>query len=280
MRISTQAKPAARKKGRSATRSGASPLSRSARVMKLGGIIRYLGVACLLGVLVAGLVWFDPRAKVQQFAGRPIKHVDIESEFIHLSDHQLQTIVAEYVTGTFLDVDIVGLKARLEKNPWVDRVSVSRQWPEKLVVRVTEQQPIARWGTDAFLNLRGDIIRVESTPLLQHLPKLSGDDRYAVDVMRQYLRAGKLLGQHDLELMAVELDATLAWTLTLSGGTTIVLGREQLLERLQAVIAAKNTVLADHFDQVKNLDMRYHNGFAVGWKEEGESPIAMLSPGG
>lgn len=279
MRVSTRAKPVARKKGRSATRSGASPLSRSARVMKLGSIFRFLGVLSLLGIMVAGLVWFDPRAKVQQFAGRPIKHVDIESEFIYLSDQQLQAIVADYVTGTFLDVDIAGLKARLETNPWVDRVSVSRQWPEKLVVRVTEQQPIARWGTDAFLNLRGDIIRVEPTPLLRHLPKLSGEDRYAVDVMRQYLRAGKLLGQHGLELAAVELDATLAWTLTLSGDTTIVLGREQLLERLQAVIAAKNTVLANHFDKVKNLDMRYHNGFAVGWKDEGKNPIAMLTPG-
>lgn len=276
MPVSARTKSSAQKKGRSAKRSGASPLSRSARVMKLGGLFRFLGVLSLFGVIVAAVAWFDPRAKVQQFAGRPIKHVDIESEFIYLTDQQVQTIVADYVTGTFLDVDIAGLKARLEKNPWVDRVSVSRQWPEKLVVRVTEQQPIARWGTDAFLNLRGDIIRIESTPLLRHLPKLSGEDRYAVDVMRQYLRAGKLLGQHGLELKAVELDSTLAWTLTLSGDTTIVLGREQLLDRLQAVIAAKTTVLADHFDQVKNMDMRYHNGFAVGWKNEDASPIAML----
>lgn len=267
-------------KRRAGKSTGASRRTRSGVVTGLlARVVPFLGVASLLCMVAAALIWFDPRAKVQQFAGRPIKHVDIESEFIYLDAQQLETVVADHVTGTFLDVDIVALKARLEENPWVDRVSVSRQWPEKLVIRVIEQQPIARWGEHGFLNLRGDIIRIEPAPQLQHLPKLSGNDRYAADVMRQYLRVGKLLGQHGLELVAVELDDTLAWTLTLEGGTTIALGREQLLERLQAVMAAKETVLADHFEQIQNLDMRYRSGFAVAWKENANGSVAMMAPG-
>lgn len=232
-----------------------------ARVVVLGGV---------LGSVAIALVWFNPQQKIEQLTHRPINAVQIEGSFRYLSKQSTEEVVEQLVSGSFLDLDIAELKRELEKNPWVDSVSVAREWPDKLVVKVVEQQPIARWGEKGFLNMRGDIVHIEKATKIDALPFFKGDDVYAKEIMQQYLSMGKLLSQSDLELAAVDLDPTLAWTLTLSNGITIKLGRDRLWEKLQYLLTAKKGMLGDNFDKVQDIDMRYPGGFAVAWKESSD----------
>lgn len=251
--------------------SGASRVAPKRRVKGCVGYFRSVVKFLVSGLVVASVVgafyWFNPREKITQVTGRPISQVQIEGSFQYFSKAEAQRVISDHVKGSFLDLDIVALKNVLELNPWVDRVVVAREWPEKLIVRIHEQQPIARWGKSALLNMRGDIIRVKNTSELQHLPSLGGDDRYAKEVMQQYLRVGKLLAQSDLALTSVELDDTLAWQLTLDSGATVKLGRDRLLEKLQYLVTARRGALNKSFDNVRSVDMRYQSGFSVAWKE-------------
>jgi len=238
------------------------------------GRYRYVG-SIMLKVLLAGSVfggafaafwYFDPQAKLQQFTHRPIKEVQIEGAFQFISADSLQEQIELYVQGSFLELELTDLKQQLEKNPWIDTVAIARVWPDKLIVKVVEQQPIAQWGRKGFLNMRGDIVEVEKTTKIQALPLLQGDDRYAQEIMGQYLRIGKLLAQQDMLLAAVELDDTRAWTLTLQSGMTIKLGRDRLWEKLQYLLTAKSGDLGKDFEKIQLVDMRYPSGFAVTWK--------------
>lgn len=266
---SAQPNKATRPSGRAA-RSGAT----RARG-KIGfGHYRYFGSVMLKTLMVAGLfagiitaVWyFDPREKLQEFTHRPIKQVQIEGSFQFISSEVLQRQIELYVKDSFLELELGDLKRQLEQNPWIDTVAIARVWPDKLIVRVVEQQPIAQWGKKGFLNMRGDIVEVEKTTKIQALPLLQGNDRYAQEIMGQYLRIGKLLAQQDLVLAAVELDDTRAWTLTLQSGITIKLGRERLWEKLQYLLTAKSGELGKEFHNIQLVDMRYPSGFAVTWK--------------
>lgn len=229
-------------------------------------MLKALLVAGLLGGIVTGIWYFNPREKLQQFAHQPIKQVQIEGTFQFISSEALQRQIELYVKGSFLELELGDLKQKLEQNPWVDTVAIARVWPDKLIVRVVEQQPIAQWGKKGFLNMRGDIVEVEKTTKIQALPLLQGNDRYAQEIMGQYLRIGKLLAQQDLMLAAVELDDTRAWTLTLQTGITIKLGRERLWEKLQYLLTAKRGELGKDFHNIQLVDMRYPSGFAVTWK--------------
>lgn len=242
---------------------------------KIGfGRYRYLGSVMLKTLLMAGLfggiitaVWyFNPQEKLQQFAHRPIKQVQIEGAFQFISSEVLQRRIELYVKDSFLGLELSDLKQKLEQNPWIDSVAIARVWPDRLIVRVVEQQPIAQWGKKGFLNMRGDIVEVEKTTKIHALPLLQGDDRYAQEIMGQYLRVGKLLAQQDLVLAAVELDDTRAWTLRLQSGITIKLGRERLWEKLQYLLTAKSGELGKDFHNIQLVDMRYPSGFAVTWK--------------
>lgn len=261
------------KAARSASRVARSGATRARGKIGLGRF-RYLGSVMLKTLLLAGLfggiitaVWyFNPQEKLQQFTNRPIKEVQVEGAFQFISSDVLQRQIEVYVKESFLELELNDLKQKLEQNPWIDTVAIARVWPDKLIVRVVEQQPIAQWGKKGFLNMRGDIVEVEKTTKIQALPLLQGDDRYAQEIMGQYLRIGKLLAQQNLVLTAVELDDTRAWTLRIQSGVTIKLGRERLWEKLQYLLTAKSGELGKDFENIQLVDMRYPSGFAVTWK--------------
>lgn len=262
-KANANARPARVRKGASRVAASASDARRFAFLL---GLLKVVVLAGVLGSVATALVWFDPQAKVAQLTHRPINAIQIEGSFRYLSKQATEKVVEQLVSGSFLDLDINQLKDELEQNPWVDSVAVAREWPDKLIVRVVEQQPIARWGEKGFLNMRGDIVHIEKTTKIDALPSFNGDDSQARQMMQQYVSMGKLLAQSELELAAVELDETLAWTLTLDSGITIKLGRDRLWEKLQHLLVAKNGALGESFDKVQNIDMRYPGGFAVAWK--------------
>lgn len=231
-------------------------------------------VAIAVAALLTFILRFNPQDKLHEYTHRPIKQVQIEGSFQYIEKEELQGAVELYVKDSFLRLDLNQLKQQLERHAWIDTVAVARIWPDRLVVRVVEQQPIARWGAKGFLNMRGDIIEVEKTTKIQSLPLLHGDDRDAREIMGQYLRMGKLLAQQDLVLGAVELDRTRSWTLTLQSGLTIKLGRDRLWEKLHNLLAAKNGELGKRFEQIQIVDMRYPGGFAVRWKEPADARVA------
>jgi len=237
-------------------------------------LLKVLFIVGLLGGCLAAYWHFDPKSKLQEFTHRPIKEVQIEGVFQFISAEILQEQIELYVKGSFLQLELADLKSQLEQNPWIDTVAIARVWPDKLIVKVVEQQPIAQWGKKGFLNMRGDIVEVEKTTKIQALPLLQGEDRYAQEIMSQYLRIGKLLSQQDMALAAVELDDTRAWTLTLQSGITIKLGRDRLWEKLQYLLAAKNGDLGKDFNKIQVVDMRYPGGFAVTWRAEADQYVA------
>lgn len=230
-----------------------------------------VAAACALAVGV--FLWVEPAAYIQKLANRPIAGVTIEGRFAYVTEQRVQELLTGHVADNFLNMDMAKLKDFVEQDPWIDKVSVSRQWPDRLVVRIEEQQPIARWGQHAFVNMRGDIIDVGNNNALVHLPLLHGSDRYANDVMQQYVQIARLLAPTSLDLEAVHLDDTLSWTLRLEGDVIVRIGRDQVFEKLQRFLDVFPKKLAAKADEIASIDLRYENGFAVGWKNVGPDEL-------
>lgn len=243
-------------------------------VFSLAYLLKLLAVGATAAAITAGLVWFDPKEKISRLSSKPIREVKLEGEFKYIGKSFASDWVANLIDGSFIELDIATLKEKIEQHPWIDAVTITRQWPDKLIVRINEQQPIAQWGEKSFLNMKGDIIKVEKTTNIKALPKLGGADVFAKQIMQQYLMMNKIIMQSDLKLKAVDMDATKAWQITLNDDIQVKLGREKVLQNLQTLVKVSQSTIKDEFNKIQSIDMRYPSGFAVAWKHTSEQYMA------
>ena len=96
---------------------------------------------------------------------------------------------------------------------WVDRVSVGRAWPDKVIVRITEHQAAARWGENGLLNVRGELFTEHAQHAFPELPSLAGPPGTEQDVARRYLAVRGRLAEADLKLERLSEDERGAWSL-------------------------------------------------------------------
>ncbi len=146
--------------------------------------------------------------------------------------------------------------------PWVESAQVRKRWPDVLEVHVTEHKPFARWGTDRMLSEQGRLFR--TPPLLKDfkLPQLGGPDSKTQDVVALYNESRALFAPTGLDVERLEMDARGSWSLGLSNGVQIVVGRDDARARLQR-FARMLPQLADPQRPISRADLRYTNGFTV-----------------
>lgn len=198
----------------------------------------------------------------------PVEGLTIDAPFQRVSVLQLREAIEPHARDGFLDMDLQRLREDVEALAWVDRASVRRVWPNALHVTVSEQVPAARWGESGLLNTRGELFVEQARHELAELPRLSGPEARVADVARQYLELRGPLIEAGLGLRAVTLDERGAWQFVLGSGIEVRLGRNDAAERAQRFVGVAAPVVARHEARIRYVDMRYSNGFAIGWKRD------------
>ena len=199
---------------------------------------------------------------------QPITKITIEGEFKHLDHNELADLVNGEIGGGFLTVDLARLQNALRQHPWVNQVSIQRQWPSYLKIGVLEEVPIARWGEDAFLNRLGAKLIIADNSDLANLPLLTAEFGSSSEVMRQYQRLAELLLPTGLKLSELKLDRLGAWQAQTSKGIQLVIGRDQVGEKIRRLVLVWESVLHFQSDNIEIIDLRYPNGLAVAWRNK------------
>lgn len=208
---------------------------------------------------------------------QPVRNLEVEGSFQRVSPIQVEAAVAEGLDAGFLTVNLGALRERVEALDWVDRAKVSRRWPDTLIVRVVEHQAAARWGKSGLLNVRGELFAERSQHAFPELPSLAGPAGTEHDVARRYLAVRGKLAEANLSLERLELDERGSWRLVLGGGQEIRLGRRDLDERFYRFFDVVAPTLAAELKRVDYVDLRYTNGFAVGWRDGPPENLAAVA---
>jgi len=145
-------------------------------------------------------------------------------------------------------------------------VSVQRAWPRGLNVLVIEQTAAARWGEQGVVNARGELFAADARHIPPELAQLSGPADQEPAVAQRYLAAAGRLTQAGLRMTALRLDARGAWEFDLANGVTVRLGRRQVDERFEKFMSAALKLVTERGEEISYVDMRYTNGFAIGWR--------------
>ena len=198
---------------------------------------------------------------------QPIRTVEVTGRFQHVAPADIEQVVAREAGGQgLLTVDLAAVSLSIHTLPWVDAVSVERDWPHGLAVLVIEQVAAARWGRDGLVNGSGVLFATGVSRFPAGLARLSGPEGSEAEVTQRYLAMQRRLADAGLSITALRLDARGAWQLDLTSGITVRLGRSQVDERFEKFMSAALGIVEHRAGDISYVDMRYTNGFAIGWR--------------
>ena len=197
---------------------------------------------------------------------RPIRAISMDGSFQRVSPGQIEKAVAPYTQAGFMSADLDRIQHAVEAVPWVDHARVQRRWPNSLHVTIIEETAAARWGESGLLNTRGRLFVREATHVPAELPRLSGPDGTESQVAQRYLSAQGRMLEAGMRIAALRLDQRGAWEMDLDSGVTVRLGRRDVDERLDRFIRTASQVISHRLSDISYVDMRYSNGFAIGWR--------------
>jgi len=224
--------------------------------------IGYARRGAVVGILVCSLV------ALSWALDRPIRLISIDGSFQRVSPGQVEQVAAPYLKAGFMSADLDAVQRAVETLSWVDHARVQRRWPNSLHVVIVEQVAAARWGESGLLNSRGELFVKSATHVPPELPRLSGPEGSEAKVAQRYLAAQGRMLEAGMRIAAARLDERGAWEFDLDNGLTIRLGRLQVDERLERFIHTASQVVAHRASEINYIDMRYSNGFTIGWRTQ------------
>ncbi len=214
----------------------------------------------LLGMSILAIVYGAVHYIVHLPSLLPIRTVHLASAPDRVSPAEVLAIVRRGVQGNFLTQDIDRLRLSLQAMPWVKSVSIRRQFPDGLILKIEEHQAVARWNDDKLVDRQGEVFAAESE---EQLPRFIGVDGSSAEVLDEYRKFSEQLSRLNLQVSQISLSARHAWQLHLSNGTVVELGRDALQERMARFVAYQMSEGGAQKKGEEVVDMRYRHGFAV-----------------
>jgi cell division protein FtsQ len=169
----------------------------------------------------------------------------------------LLQMLAQFKDRNILTVDIGEIRDRLGRLPWVREVSVTRELPDRLRVRLVEHRAVARWhdGTrQVLVSETGGVIPVPAATRFGNLPLLFGKGAPQ--------RAGELLKLLDSEpelrphVSYAQLVEERRWNVYMDGRVEVRLP-EQGPEKAWRRLAAQQQQTGLLGRAIKSVDLRH-----------------------
>lgn len=198
----------------------------------------------------------------------PIRVVKIETTYNFVKPKQLRTVVRNNLRGNFFTASVGQLEQGFKSIPWVAKAEVRRSWPAKLTIKLTEQQPIARWNADGVVNVAGKVFYPKVGTIPSGLPQLYGPNNSADEVIDFYQKVNSELKPIKLKATRISLTKRLSWQIWLNDHISVMLGRQQVQQRLLRFIDLYPQLIGKRAKMVEYVDMRYPNGLAIKWKKQ------------
>ncbi|MGK7297049.1 MAG: cell division protein FtsQ/DivIB [Candidatus Wenzhouxiangella sp. M2_3B_020] len=227
--------------------------------------------AAFLG-LAAATWWFGGWGDARHW---PIRWLEVSGSLERVTAAQVRAAAAEQAGMGFFAVDVERTRAAIESLPWVSQATVSRSWPDALNIHIREQRAVARWNGEALIGATGELFEVAGTGGMQGLTFLQGPAARRAEVVETWRAIAARLNPRGLEIRRLELDPRGSWRVRLGSGIDLLLGREQLAERLERYLSVRADL--ESLETVERIDLRYPNGLAVTRRNVDEDSAERLA---
>ncbi len=250
-------------------RRNATPRRRSAqhRLRLVKRLVQFVGLMAF-----TGLCWTAwQRMPVQEWRTLfPLNHVRIVGDIENLDVDKLQNALLPAINGGYFSQDLGEVERAIRSFAWVDRLTLVRVWPDTLEIDLDEQKAVARWGDHALLNARGERFTPEEVEAFAYLPVIYGPVGMEAYLLEMLTTLNDRLGPKGVNVASLDMSKRRAWIVKLSNGLEIHFGRQDPVKLLERFLSLVPKLGDEVFAQLKRVDLRYTNGFAVVWKSAEE----------
>lgn len=162
---------------------------------RLAGIVFLLMV---LGVMLAGglvvLKWMNDASRL------PLSRLVVTGQMHFTTDDDIrQAILSLGSPGTFMSQNVDVIQQQIERLPWIQQVSVRKQWPDELKIHLVEYVPVARWNDLHMVDATGKSFSVPADRIAkENLPMLYGPEGSESEVLAGYHQMSDLLAAINL----------------------------------------------------------------------------------
>ncbi len=242
------------------------PPTRKEKLANAGGWLLLLFAAAVLAAGMFGLYKVMTDAQVAS--------LDVLGTRSDAERRQVMSHVSPTVTENYFTSDLKTIRDRALELSWVDRVVVSRAWPNAIRVRIMPQNAIARWGTGRLLSDSGEVFSEVTPSAHPNLPLLHGPVSHSKMMMRRYNEINQLFLPVGIRLKELYLTERMTWFMQFDSGLRIIVDQDQTMSKLQRLSHLAKSDLKPVWPKIAAIDLRYRNGLAIQWKNAMPPSIA------
>jgi cell division protein FtsQ len=234
------------------------PPTRKEKLTNAGGWLLLCVALVVLGFGILGLYRVMNDAQVAELKVGGVRSAAEQRQVIQ---H-----VSPIITENYFTSDLEAIRDRTLELSWVDRVVVSRAWPDKIHLRVMPHHAIARWGTGRLLSDSGMIFSEVTPKNHSELPLLHGPSTHANTMMRRYNEINQLFLPLGIRLRELYLTERMTWFMQFDSGLRVIVDKDQTMSKLQRLSQLSSADLKPVWSNISAIDLRYRNGLAIQWK--------------
>lgn len=202
-----------------------------------------------------------------------ISQIDVQGELKFIKDADLRSIIEKYTQTNLYLLDVDALDAAIKTQPWVRAVTLRKAWPSQLVVEVEEQRPVAFWGKERLMNQYGELFAAELPSMQGVFPTLYSPEDRGREMGERFIQVRDWLKGLPLEISELTEDERGSWRMKIKKGPEVLIGTEDQERRVERFRVGFLQELVGKLANVRRVDLRYTNGFAVEWKQ---SPVGSV----
>ena len=143
-------------------------------------------------------------------------------------------VIWQHLDQPITAVRVQELRSGLYALSWPRRVSLRRHWPGQLHIELHKEMVVAAWGEAAYLTTAAKV--VELADAASGLPTLQCAQAEPQRAMEVYQMLEERASRAGLSPSRLSENLLGEWTLELSDGTRVVLGRDQLALRMDRFV--------------------------------------------
>tara|TARA_B100001121_G_scaffold238564_1_gene212261 strand:- start:2561 stop:3205 length:645 start_codon:yes stop_codon:yes gene_type:complete len=188
----------------------------------------------------------------------PIDEVEIVSTTSNHNNRKINDIVNSLQGSDLLSLDLNMLKNKLISDGWIKDVEIKKSFPSKLEIIIVPQEPYAIYNSQILMK-DGSVLKSKVLP--KNLVIVVDKTNNKLDSLELLMLCNEMLAKIDLNIIKLEIYDSIIKINTSSN--LLISDRKNLELNLKRLIESFDNLQTLFKKDIKSIDMRYSNGFAI-----------------
>ena len=221
----------------------------------------------ILSIVILAGIYLNTKTNRDRKIYFPIKNISIESKIINVNKEDIFEKSKNYLNSkSFFNFKINILKKEIEKVSWVRSADIKRVYPDEVKIYIKEHVPVAIWNNKSYMNNSGDIFFIHD--IKKNLPMINSNESRNKIMHVYFSLLLKYISDYnfDIEIKKIEENEIRSISAHLSSGIIVKFGSKDIKSKIHTFLKVYKTLNSSDLKKIGYIDMRYSNGFSIGWK--------------